>query len=51
MGKMISCMCGWTLVSPSGESDIKKHAMMHMQDAHAGMSMSEEEMMKMIKSV
>ncbi|MDA4128162.1 MAG: hypothetical protein OK422_01650 [Thaumarchaeota archaeon] len=48
---MMSCDCGWTLVSPQGESDVKKHAMMHVKDAHPGMMMSDAELTKMIKTV
>jgi hypothetical protein len=51
MAKMMSCECGWTLISPMGEGDVKKHAMMHMADAHPGMKMTNDQMMKMIKSV
>jgi hypothetical protein len=51
MAKMMSCDCGWTLISPMGEGDVKKHAMMHMADAHPGMKMTNDQMMKMIKSV
>jgi predicted small metal-binding protein len=51
MGTMMSCDCGWTMISPMGEGDVKKHAMMHMQDAHPGMKMSDADMMKMMKTV
>lgn len=51
MAKMLSCDCGWTIVSPQGESDVKKHATIHVKDAHPGMSMTEEETMKLIKTV
>ena len=34
-----------------GEADLKKHAMMHMSDAHPGMNMSDDMMVKMMKSV
>ena len=51
MAKMMSCECGWTLISPMGEGDVKKHAMMHMADANPGMKMTNDQMMKMIKSV
>jgi predicted small metal-binding protein len=45
------CDCGWTIVSPQGEKDVKKHAMMHAQDAHPGMHMSDSDMMKMMKKM
>jgi hypothetical protein len=34
-----------------GEGDVKKHAMMHMKDAHPGMKMTDDQMMKMMKTV
>jgi predicted small metal-binding protein len=51
MAKMMSCECGWTLITPMGEADLKKHAMMHMSDAHPGMKMSDDMMMKMMNPV
>jgi hypothetical protein len=51
MASMMSCECGWTLVTPKGDGDLKKHAMMHMQDAHPGMHLSDEQMKKMMKTV
>ena len=51
MAKMMSCECGWTLITPMGEGDLKKHAMMHVADAHPGMKMSDADMMKMMKTV
>jgi predicted small metal-binding protein len=48
---MLTCDCGWTIISPQGEGDVKKRAMMHLRDAHPGMSMTEEETRKLIKSV
>ncbi len=51
MAKMLSCDCGWTIVSPQGESDVKKHAMIHVKDAHPGMNMTEEQAEQMIKTV
>jgi len=51
MASMVSCDCGWTLVSPAGDADIKKHAMIHAEDAHPGMQISDEQMSKMIKQI
>jgi hypothetical protein len=51
MAKMISCPCGWTLISPLGEEDIKKHAMIHGKDCHPGLTTTEDEVAKMIKTV
>jgi hypothetical protein len=51
MAKMMSCDCGWTLITPMGEGDLMKHAKMHVADAHPGMMLSDAEMMKMMKTV
>ncbi len=51
MAKMISCPCGWTLISPQGEEDIKKHAMIHSADCHPGLTTTEDEIIQMIKNV
>ena len=51
MAKMLSCPCGWTLISPQGEEDIKKHAMIHAKDCHPGLTETEDEVEKMIKTV
>jgi hypothetical protein len=34
-----------------GEGDLKKHAMMHVADAHPGMKVSDADMAKMMKTV
>ncbi len=51
MGKMSTCPCGWTIISPQGEGDVKKHMMIHLRDAHPGAAMSEDEIGKTIKTV
>jgi predicted small metal-binding protein len=51
MAKMLSCPCGWTLISPQGDEDIKKHAMIHAKDCHPGLTEAEDEVAKMIKTV
>ena len=51
MAKMMSCECGWTLITPMEEGDLKKHAMMHIADAHPGMKVTDAEMAKMMKTV
>jgi hypothetical protein len=51
MAKMLSCPCGWTLISPQGDEDIKKHARIHARDCHPGLTETEDEVGKMIKSV
>jgi len=51
MAKMVSCPCGWTLISPQGDEDVKKHTMIHVQDTHPGMTMTQDDLTKMIKSM
>jgi predicted small metal-binding protein len=51
MVKMLTCPCGWTVMSPQGEEDVKKHAAIHMRDAHPGAEMTEEEIRQNFKSV
>jgi hypothetical protein len=51
MAKMISCPCGWTLISPLEEEDIKKHAMIHGKGCHPGLTTTLDEVAKMIKTV
>ena len=51
MAKMVSCACGWTLISPQGDEDVKKHTMIHVKDTHPGMTMTQDDLTKMIKSV
>ena len=51
MAKMISCPCGWTLISPQGNEDIKKHIQIHAKDHHPGLTETEDEVEKMIKTV
>jgi predicted small metal-binding protein len=49
MGAIGTCPCGWTLVSPQGVEDVKKHAMMHMKEVHPETVMTPEELMTHIK--
>ena len=51
MARMVSCECGWTLITPMGEGDLKKHAMMHVADAHPGTKVTDDMMKKMMKTV
>jgi hypothetical protein len=46
----MSCECGWTLITPMGESDLKKHAMMHIADGHPSMRMTDDMMKKVMKT-
>lgn len=51
MAKMSTCPCGFTVISPKGEEEVKKHMVMHLSDTHPGSSVTEEELGKTIKSV
>ncbi len=51
MAKMVTCACGWTLISPQGEEDVKKHITIHLSDSHPGTVMTREEIAKEIKTV
>jgi len=51
MAKMSTCPCGFTVISPRGDEDVKKHMSIHLKDAHPGTSMTEEELGKTIKTV
>jgi len=51
MASMLTCPCGWTIISPQGVGDVKKHTVMHLHDIHPGMTMTEEEIGKIIKTV
>ena len=51
MAHMATCACGWTVISPMGRDDVKKHTFIHLEDAHPGTVLSPDEMEKMIKTV
>jgi len=51
MAKMSTCPCGFTVISPRGDEDVKKHMSIHLKDTHPGSSMTEEEIGKTIKTV
>jgi len=51
MAKMITCPCGWTIISPQGEDDVRKHIAIHLKDAHPGTEMTQEEITENIKSL
>jgi hypothetical protein len=52
MGYVFTCpACGWTVVTPKGESDLVEGAMWHGGRSHPGMPMTREEILKMSKSV
>ena len=51
MASMLTCPCGWTIISPQGVEEVKKHTVMHLHDIHPGMTMTEEEIGKIIKTV
>jgi len=51
MASMLTCPCGWTIISPQGVDEVKKHTKMHLGDIHPGMTMTEEEIGKIIKTI
>ena len=51
LASMNTCACGWTLISPLGAEDVKKHTMIHLKDSHPGITMSDDEVMQHIKTV
>jgi len=51
MAKMLTCPCGWTLISPQGEEEVMKHIGIHLRDIHPGMSITDDEISKMIRTV
>ncbi len=51
MADMVTCACGWTVISPQGRNDVKKHVFIHLNDSHPGTVLAPDEMEKMIKSV
>ena len=51
MAKKITCPCGWTLTSPLGDEDIKKHTMIHARETHPGEVHTEEDIVKSIETV
>ncbi len=48
---MLTCPCGWTLISPQGENDALKHMKTHLSDTHPGTSMTDDEITKMMRNV
>lgn len=51
MAKKITCPCGWTLTSPLGDEDIKRHTLIHTRETHPGEVHTEEEIVKSIETV
>ena len=51
MAKMMTCPCGWTIISPQGDDDVRKHVSVHLRDTHPGTSMTEEDLQRLIKNV
>jgi hypothetical protein len=51
MAKMITCQCGWTLISPLGEADVIRHTQLHLTENHPGTSVTPMDLARMIKSV
>jgi hypothetical protein len=51
MAEMGTCACGWTVISPLGREDVKKHVGIHLRDHHPGTVLAPEEMEKLIKTL
>ena len=51
MASINACPCGWTIISPLGQEDVKKHTLIHLKDAHPGMVISDDEIMQHIKTI
>ena len=51
MANMATCACGWTVISPVGADDVKKHILIHLHDTHPGTRITEDEIKTMIKTV
>ncbi len=51
MAKMVTCPCGWTVISPQGEEDAKKHILIHLSDTHPGTVMTDDDVRKNMKNV
>ncbi len=51
MAHMSTCPCGFTVISPRGEDDVKNHISIHLGEAHPGTRLTDEEIRKTIRSV
>ncbi len=51
MAKMGNCACGWTIITPLGDEDVKKHVRIHLKDDHPGTILSDEDMQRLIRNL
>jgi len=51
MATMITCPCGWTVISPQGEDWAVKHIRIHLTDIHPEISMTDAEIRATAKTV
>ena len=51
MASMGTCACGWTVITPLGPDDVKKHVSIHLRDNHPGTVLTADELDKLIKTV
>ncbi|MDA4114216.1 MAG: hypothetical protein OK474_09240 [Thaumarchaeota archaeon] len=51
MAKMGVCACGWTVISPLGQEDIKKHVMIHLKDNHPGTILTDEDIRRLTRDL
>jgi predicted small metal-binding protein len=50
MGKMRTCPCGFTVISPE-EGEVVKHIRLHLSDCHPGSRQTDDEILKGMVSV
>ncbi len=51
MANMLTCPCGWTVISPQGVDDVRKHIAIHLRDVHPGTNMTDAEIQHIIRTV
>ena len=49
--EQFNCPCGFSITTPGGRDDLMKHVMMHKEDHHPDMKMSQAQLESMIKQV
>ena len=43
--------CGWSITTPGGIEDVQKHVMMHRDEKHPEMQMTEEKFRSLVKEI
>jgi predicted small metal-binding protein len=49
--EQFSCPCGFSITTTGGREDLMKHVMLHKNDHHKDMKLTEEQLNSMIKKV